>query len=128
MNEDKYKYTVGDIDELVDERGNAVIMLRKLAWGEGAEKLEIRKWFVDIDSEKANKGVTFLTEEGPSNLTTALIKHGYGDTEEILQQLKEREDFDQALINTIGETEVRKAKKSAPEKIKYYDPKEVLGA
>jgi hypothetical protein len=51
---EKFKYTVGDIDEVVDERGNSVALLRKLAWGDNAEKLELRKWiynsFHDWDS------------------------------------------------------------------------------
>ena len=126
-NEDKYKYTVGDIDELIDERGNSVIMLRKLAWGEGKEKLEIRKWIVDIDSERANKGVTFLTEEGPHNLTDTMVKLGFGNTENIISELSKRDDFNTALVSVIGETGVKRAKKSASTGTEtYYDPKEAL--
>lgn len=126
-NEDKYRYTVGDIDELVDERGNSAIMLRKLAWGDGKEKLEIRKWIVDIDSERANKGVTFLTEEGPHNLTNTMVRLGFGNTEEIITELSKRDDFNEALVNVIGETGVKKAKKAVPTGTEtYYDPKEAL--
>ena len=124
---DKYRYTVGDVDELIDEKGNQVILLRKLAWGDHKEKLEIRKWIIGIDTERANGGFPFLTEEGPHNLTKALVKLGYGNTEEVLNELKLREDFNEALVNTIGEAAIKKVKKALPnEKITYYDPKKAL--
>lgn len=94
-----FSYKIGDIDEAVDSRGNTVVYLRKLAWGDGKEKLEIRKWFIDVDKETPSKGVTFLTDEGPNNLINSLIKHGYGDTQEILTELSNREDFDECLAN-----------------------------
>ena len=31
---EKFTYKVGDIDEVVDSKGNSVILLRKIAWGE----------------------------------------------------------------------------------------------
>lgn len=112
-----FSYHVGDIDETIDSRGNTVVLLRKLAWGEGQEKLEIRKWFIDINKETPSKGVTFLTDEGPGNLINALITHGYGDTKDILKTLSQREDFDSALAY-IG--------KKVPEgeaSDEYFDPK-----
>jgi hypothetical protein len=124
-----FKYHVNDeVNEIVDEKGNSAIMFRKLAWGDGEEKLELRKWYVDIDKETPAKGVTFLTEDGPHNLTHILVKKGFGDTEKILGELKSRDDFDEALSNTIGKKKVKeiKDKESASEEI-YYDPKEMLG-
>lgn len=119
MNEDnKFSYTVGDIDEVVESRGNAVILLRKLAWGQGKEKLELRKWFVDIGKETPSKGVTFFSDEGPSNLVNVLIKHGYGETGSILKELSHREDFDQCLADMGKERPKGKASDI------YYDPKE----
>lgn len=123
--EKDYSYTVGDIDEVVDERGNAVIMMRKLAWGSGKEKLEIRKWFVDVDSEKASKGVTFLTDDGPHNLTKSLIDNGYGDTEQCIESLQKRDDFMSALSHVIGPKKVKKIKE-VPSDTKFYDPKELV--
>lgn len=118
MKDMNFNYTVGDIDEVVDSRGNTVILLRKLAWGENAEKLELRKWFIDINKETASKGVTFLTEEGPHNLVKVLIEQNFGHTDEIINALKDREDFDDAL-NAIG----KKAPDREPSE-NFYDPKE----
>lgn len=97
----------GGLDEIVDEKGSMYIALRKTAWyNEGKEptedkaKIEIRKWQVE-DGESATdsprRGVTFLTEEGPHNLVEAMVKHGFGDTKKVLNQLKHREDFPDAV-------------------------------
>src|SRR5574344_227226 len=124
--EKDFSYTVGDIDEVVDERGNMAVMLRKLAWGKGAEKLEIRKWFMEANGEKASKGVTFLTEEGPHNLVKIMAEKGFGHTEEVIKAISTRDDFDKSLINVIGEGKVKQAKKAAPDSASYYDPKKAL--
>lgn len=113
-----FSYHVGDIDETIDSRGNTVVLLRKLAWGNGQEKLEIRKWFIDISKETPSKGVTFLTDEGPGNLINALIDHGYGDTQEIITKLAQRSDFDSALAS-VGKS--RKDMGTASDE--FFDPK-----
>ena len=117
---DSFTYTVGDIDEVVDSKGNSVIMLRTVAWGEnGKEKLELRKWIVDINEEKPLKGVAFLTEDGPDNLVNVLLDKGYGKTDEVLEVLSTREDFKDALSEL---NKPKNAKKSS----RYSDPKEIL--
>lgn len=126
-NNASFKYAVNpDFNDIVDERGNTIIAYRKVAWGNGEEKEEIRKWYVDIEKETPNKGVTFLTEDGPNNLVDALIKHGHGDTKRILGALKEREDFEESLVSVVGKKAVKQAKET--ESQDYYDPREVLGA
>jgi hypothetical protein len=124
-----FEYHVNsDVDEIVDERGNTVIMFRKLAWGDGEEKLELRKWHVKIEGETPSKGVTFLTEDGPHNLVHVLTNKGFGDTQKILEELKSRDDFEESLINVIGKKKVKEAKESESiEEANYYDPKEMLG-
>lgn len=115
-----FSYKVGDIDEVVDSKGNSVILLRKLAWGEnGKEKLELRKWVIDIAKETPLKGVTFLTEEGPHNLVTVLLQKGYGHTKNILETISLRNDFKDSL-ESLGKPS--KAKSSN----KYIDPKDIL--
>lgn len=97
----------GDINEIVDEKGSMFIALRKVQWvsddkepDESKAKLEIRKWLVDADGEeKANKGVTFLTDEGPHELAKVLVKKGFGKTKEILKALKPRADFKDSVKN-----------------------------
>lgn len=124
MGEDKFKYTVDpELDEVVDEMGKSVIMLRKLAWGERNPKVEIRKWIIDVGKETANKGVTFLTDEGPHNLTHILIRKGFGNTEKVLRELKEREDFNESLSKVIGKQTIKKAEETQTE---FFDPREVL--
>lgn len=114
-----FTYTVGDIDDVVDSKSNSVILLRKLAWGEGAEKLELRKWVIDINKETPLKGVTFLTEEGPHNLVTILLQNGFGRTKNVLEVLSIRDDFKSSL-ESLGKP--TKSKLSN----KYIDPKEIL--
>lgn len=117
-----FSYKVGNIDEVIDTKGNQVMLLRKIAWGDSeTERLELRRWVVDMKDEKPLKGVTFLTENGPEVLTNTLIKLGYGNTKEILKTLSEREDFSDAM-STYDKKIV--GKKSS----KYIDPKEVLTA
>ena len=115
-----FTYTVGAIDEVIDSKGNSVIMLRNIAWGEnGKEKLELRRWIVDINEEKPLKGVTFLTEDGPDNLVNVLLDKGFGKTEEVLGVLSARDDFKDALEEL---NKPKTAKKSS----RYSDPKEIL--
>ena len=94
----------GDIDEVFDERGSAYLALRKIQWvGEGDEpdeskaRFEIRKWRIQGDGERADKGVGFLTEDGPHELAKVLVKNGFGNTKEILHELKKRDDFKEAV-------------------------------
>ena len=94
----------GDINETFDESGSRFLALRKVQWAvddaepdESKAKLEIRKWVVTPEGEQANKGVAFLTDEGPSELAHVLIKHGFGDTKKLLLDLKERDDFKDAV-------------------------------
>ena len=105
----------GGLDEIVDEKGSMYIALRKTAWyNEGKEpsednaKIEIRKWQVQDGESQADmprRGVTFLTEEGPHNLTEAMVKHGFGDTKKIINQLKTRDDFPDAVQHMYDDDE-----------------------
>lgn len=116
------------IDEIFDEgSGNSFLALRKLRWNSDKPyKLDIRKWFTNSDGEEiAGKGVSFITEEGPKELINALIKHGYGDTKEILEGLQTRDDFIISL-NSLGVDESYIGTGSDEDK-KYYDPKELIG-
>ena len=117
--DDKITFKVGDIDEVVDCKGNSVIMLRKVAWNGGNEKLELRKWIVDINEEKPYKGFAFLTEDGPDNLVNVLLDKGYGKTVEILKTLKTRDDFNDAMSELGKKPNIKKSSK-------YLDPKELL--
>ena len=124
---DAFKYSVSeDLDEVIDERNNTVIMLRRVAWGDrDFGRPEIRKWHLSEGKERADKGVTFLTDDGPANLAKTLIRKGFGETKELLEVLKERDNFDNALIDVIGKKKVKDAKEKEATEV-YYDPREVL--
>jgi len=90
-----------NIDEIFDERGSTFLAMRKVQWcQEGKEpdeskaKLELRKWRMTPEGEeRADKGFSFLTDDGPHELAKVLVKNGYGHTKDILLSLKDREDF-----------------------------------
>lgn len=123
---ENFKYTVGDIDEVIDERGNSVALLRKLAWGDNKEKLELRKWIVDVEKEVPNKGFTFLTPEGPHKLVNVMVGLGFGHTEDVLNKLKTRDDFKKSLVKVIGKQAIKTAENTEAA-AEYYDPKTMLG-
>jgi hypothetical protein len=94
----------GSINNVFDEKGSSFLAIRKVQWckedaepDESKAKLEIRRWTLEDGKEKALKGCTFLTEEGPHNLVKALIEEGYGHTGEVLKELKHRDDFRDAV-------------------------------
>ena len=63
-----------DVNELIEEKGNMIGMLRKVAWNGKDAHLEIRKWVItNVDDEKAMKGYSFMTKEGPNNLINTMI-------------------------------------------------------
>ena len=121
--QDPFIYDVDpDFDFIVDEKGNTYIALRKVRWGKDENKphkLEIRKWRTNSDgSERADKGTSFLTEQGPHELTRVLVEQGYGDTNEIAKLLLDRGDLSDNMSEAIQSTNV--------DTIDYYDPKSCL--
>ena len=121
------------INEVIDEvPGSAFIALRKLRWTPSAPfKLDIRKWYTNSEGEEiAGKGVAFMTEEGPDNLISALIHHGYGDTRKTLNQLKDRDDFIPAIAEIIKRDNIDidsvDISESISENEEYYDPKAII--
>lgn len=97
-------------NEVIDENGNMIMMLRKIAWNGRESRLELRKWIIDTDSEKPMRGVTFMTEKGPHNAAEVLVELGYGHTDHLMRVLKTRDDFEKALVSAIGKEQVEKAK------------------
>lgn len=102
------KYKVFKDYGVVDEKGSMYISARNIAWynastskeepDESKARFEIRKWKVTEDGKDlAQKGVTFLTEDGPHELTHTLVNNGFGKTKDILLSLKTRDDFKDAV-------------------------------
>ena len=116
-----------DFDELIDERGNTAVYFRMVDWNDReAKRPEIRKWRISENGETPDKGVTFLTDDGPKNLAKAIIKKGFGETAEYIEALKDRDDFDDSLAQVIGKKKVNEAKNTEVEVGDYYDPKVVF--
>lgn len=116
------------IREIIDEKNNSAIIMQEVSWNERGYHLEIRKWRIEETGEAPMKGFSFLTEEGPHNLTKALLKNGFGKTDEVLETIKDRKDFEKALIKTIGKKKVSKAKETEVEisEDDFFDPKEMF--
>ena len=116
-----------ECDHIVDEKGNQFIALRKVSWSEGKEpRLELRKWINNSDgTEQAMKGTGFLTEEGPHNLTKILCENGYGYTPQILNGIKDREDFRPSLNKVLkSDDEFYDEKANGKD---FFDPQELFG-
>lgn len=131
--DDDFIYKVDkDFDYIFDEKGNTFLALRKIAWGKDSKdyKLDLRKWYTSSDgSEKIGKGFSFITDEGPNELVRLLLEKGYGNTEQVVKSIKDRNDFLDALTYVVpyiidkDSNENKTDKKKTP---KYYDPKDVL--
>lgn len=119
-----FEYEIEEgFDHVFDEKGNTFLALRKIQWGgKGDFKLDLRKWYINSNGEETvGKGVSFLTEEGPHELTKVLVDNGFGHTGEILQGIYHREDFEQCLENLRNGVDVMDDNDD-----NYYDPKEFL--
>lgn len=95
MANEKFKQTIVDnFDYTIDEMGNRYIALRKVQWGDSQDvRLDLRRYYTKEGGERLDKGFSFFTEEGPSELVHVLVKEGYGDTKTILKALAERENI-----------------------------------
>lgn len=90
-----------NLNEVFDEQGSTFIALRRVQWVRGENqpdknksKLELRKWRITPEGdERADKGFSFLTEQGPHELAKVLVHNGYGKTKDIITELAQRDDF-----------------------------------
>lgn len=125
----KFEIKEDGINELIDEgNGNSSIMLREVGWNGRDPKLEIRKWIIDVDKETPMRGLSFITEQGPHTLTEVLSEKGFGNTEKLINNIKDREDFDESLVKVIGKKKIEKSKNTEVtiSEDDYFDPKSVL--
>lgn len=96
-----------DYDVPFDEKGNQCGVIRKVQWVKNGEepdeskaKIEIRKMIIKPDgSEAPGKGYTFMTPDGPNELTENLVKIGFGNTKELLRTMRFRKDFKDSIDN-----------------------------
>ena len=120
------KYTIHeDFNKVFDEKGNTFLAMRKISWGDSEKvNLDIRKWYTNAEGEETvGKGLSFLTEEGPDQLADMLLDIGYGNTEQCLRHLSDREDFKQSLNKVVGK---ESGLYDDTVKDDYYDPMELI--
>ena len=107
----EFKYSFRGVNRVVEEKGNQFIRFAQIAWaGEDEEvdpgkiKYDLRRYFTDADGvEKMGKGVTFLSDNGPTELTHILVEEGFGKTSKILEVIKNRDDFADAVHEVYGD-------------------------
>lgn len=121
-----FQYKINpDFDHLIDEKGNMAIYLRKISWNGAEERLDLRKYIINGTEEQMNKGVSFFTEEGPHELVKVLTKEGYGRTKEIIESIKDRDDFQKSLNIVLGKESEFYDDSVKDDEENYYDPKEL---
>lgn len=120
----KYKKNK-NVDHIFDKKEKEFIALRKVAWGKGEEKVDLRRWHLDMnDNESPGKGFT-LSEDATHELTLALVKEEYGDTKEILTELKNRDDFSSSLKEVLDDKELKTIEEDTEDE-DFYDPDELI--
>ena len=118
-----------DFDFIFDEKGNTFLALRKISWGDnGKEKLDIRKYYNSSDgTETVGKGISFITDEGPHELTRILVENEFGYTDEIINGIKDRKDFMSSLVKVLNKEEIDNLElESVDPDEDYFDPVESL--
>ena len=116
---DNFKYEIDkDFDFIIEEGSNTSINVRKISWNDRPFKLDIRKYSYKDGEENMMKGVS-LKEESASTLAEVLVDNGYGDTRKLIKSLRDRDGFDESLLDKSIEI----VDDSEEE---YYDPKELL--
>ena len=95
---DNYDYTIS-------EKGNSYIALRKVVWGDkddDSAKYDRRKYYTNADgTERMSKGVCF-DEEAADELVRVLVDTGHGNTRELIDVLRNRNDFEESYNNSIN--------------------------
>lgn len=117
---------VDNFDKVFDEKGNSMLSLRKIKWGESdSVKLDLRKWYNTANGETVGKGFSFLTEEGPHELAKVLVENGYGYTKDIVNAIKTRKDFKQVMESVASDIDIS-GLEVEEDSADYYDPKDIL--
>lgn len=129
-----FTYTTdSNFDYTIDEKGNTFIALRKIDWGgNGNYKLDLRKYYANESGETMSKGVSFLTEDGPNELTKVLLETGYGEANEIANTLLEhRKDIVARIAHELNDPNKSydlsvELESHLEDEEMYYDPEELI--
>lgn len=86
-----YEKDENGIDRIIEERGNQFLAMRMVRWNDNKEfKLDIRKYVLSETGETPLKGISFLTEEGPDELTKILVEEGFGNNVDLFETIKRK--------------------------------------
>lgn len=113
-NNGDFKYEVNpEFDFIIEEVGDRFMALRKIKWGDSENyKLDLRRYRSSEEGERMEKGkgLSFMTEEGPNELTRILLDQGYGNADEIAEVIKtSRPDIAEALENEDELIDIKEA-------------------
>ena len=107
----EFKYSIRGINRIIEERGNQLIRFSQIAWvgpeedvDESKIKYDLRRFVTEQDgTERMLKGVSFLSNNGPHELANVLVEENFGDTTKILESIKTRSDFADAVHTVYGD-------------------------
>lgn len=122
-----------DFDYTIDEKGNTFIALRKIDWGnKGDYRLDLRKYYASESGETMSRGLSFLTDDGPHELTKVLVETGYGDDMELDNAIIENRPYVLGRIKAELDNNpelVERIKHEGLDMIdddEFYDPEELI--
>ena len=94
---------IDNFDYTLQEKGNTYIALRKVQWYNQDEvKLDIRKYTANTDGTEQMKSGVCLNDDGAHELTKVLVENGYGNTQDIINGIKDRFDFKTSLKKSLS--------------------------
>lgn len=122
----EFRYTIDkNYNHIIEEKGNTFISLRKIDWNDsGNFRLDLRKYYTTDEGERMAKGVS-LSDEGANELVNVLTSTGYGDTKEIIDNIKDRDNFFTALSQSIGKDNIPETDMEISIE-EMYDPREMF--
>lgn len=120
----EFSFKLGELSEVLEEKNNTFKALRRVSFNGRPEQIDIRGWYVNGDGKEImGKGVQ-LSDEGANNLVTFMVREKYGETKEILNELKKREDFIPSLSDILSHKELEQVGVdiSKVDPSEFYDP------
>lgn len=124
-----YQINENGYNILLAEEGNTSYMLRQVSWNGRTERIELRKWHTTNTGEEVpGKGISFKDKEKVDEVVETLTLNNFGNTENILKNIHNRQDFEDALAHTIGQQKVIEARNTEVEvtEEEYYDPRNLI--
>lgn len=121
-----FSYKIAEnFDFIISESNNSFVALRKIAWGDSENyRLDIRKYYNTAEGERMSKGCS-ISDDAADELTKVLVENNYGDTRDILNGIKDRDDFMHSLVKVIGKENIPDTDMEIKES-DYFDPNSIF--